>query len=167
MSLFIYIWDGTWKMNLSRKNLTVGKNRAKKGRIMKSSYVGYDSCRQSMDLKVSVKPISDSPSTIQIFLRNKQSLAVDHECKQRHPSISLDGALNFGGATTFALTKLHSWVFKVSEWSWALVKKKGRKWSMVIHKLIRTRAEAQFMGDSIIKIQLLNDIYLYKIWSAH
>lgn len=74
-------------MNLSRKNRTEGKNRAKKGRIMKSSYAGYDSCCQSMDLKVSVKPISDSPATIQIFLGNKQSLAVDHECKQRHSSL--------------------------------------------------------------------------------
>lgn len=74
-------------MNLSRKNRTEGKKRAKKGRTVKSSYAGYDSCSQTMDLKVSVKPISDYPPNIQIFKGNKQSLAVDQECKQRHSAI--------------------------------------------------------------------------------
>ena len=48
-------------MNLSRKYRTKGNNKAKKGRIKKSSYVGYDSYCQSMELKFAIKLILDFP----------------------------------------------------------------------------------------------------------
>lgn len=60
-------------MNLSRKNRTEGKNRAKKGRTVKSSYAGYDSRSQSLDLSTSIKPISDNPSEDPNFLGKQTS----------------------------------------------------------------------------------------------
>ncbi len=78
-------WESTSKMNLSRKNRTEGNKRAKKGRIKKSSYAGYDSFSQSMEPKISVKPIWEIP----LNYPGKQTvwLSVDHECKQRHSSL--------------------------------------------------------------------------------
>ncbi|RRT69734.1 hypothetical protein B296_00033290 [Ensete ventricosum] len=49
----------TSKTNLSRKNLTVGKNIAKKGRARKSAYAGYDSCSHLIDRKASTTSICD------------------------------------------------------------------------------------------------------------
>lgn len=57
---------------------------------MKSSYAGYASCSQSIDLKYSVKPISDFTSRDPKFSQEtEKSLALDQMEKQRHPGLSL------------------------------------------------------------------------------
>lgn len=56
----------TSKTNLSSKNLRIGKKAAKRGRTMKSSYWGKDSCSHSIKLAISRKPIFKKlPRTLQ------------------------------------------------------------------------------------------------------